>query len=215
MTYRERREARAERLRGWAEKSQERADAALKTSDAQPYRHDIAWLTQPGHIPGRTETFEREHRAYQSLDKAASMEARAAGIEAQLDRAIYSDDPDAVERLEARVAELEAKRDTIKAANKAAPRRRLYPHDGQTPEQMAESDRIPAYALTNLTAEIARNRKRLEQLRKGPPVTWFHASRRDADVCYKCDFRRADHDLHPRSELLICPNPDGSKRVLN
>lgn len=51
--------------------------------------------------------------------KAQDMAGRAAGIEAQLARAIYDDDPDAVERLTERVATLEAQRDRIKAANAA------------------------------------------------------------------------------------------------
>ena len=64
--------------------------------------------------------------------------SKAAGIRDQLDRSVYSDDPDAAERLRDRIARREAKRDRMKAINKVAARvgrahgfkRRtgLYPH---------------------------------------------------------------------------------------
>jgi len=58
-------------------------------------------------------------RSIDHTTKAAEMRSKAANIEAAAARSIYSDDPDAVEQLEARLAELEAKRDRIKAYNKS------------------------------------------------------------------------------------------------
>lgn len=46
MTYRERREAKAARLQGWAEKREDKA-RALIAQDAH-YRGDHAFTTQPG-----------------------------------------------------------------------------------------------------------------------------------------------------------------------
>src|SRR5438874_1408018 len=89
MTYRERRERRAERLRGWAETRQ--ANAATVFKAGEPFTSDIAFNTQPGHIPFRARLIAREERAYESTRKAASMESRADGIESQLAGAIYSD----------------------------------------------------------------------------------------------------------------------------
>ena len=43
--------------------------------------------------------------------------AKAANIEWQLERSIYSDDPDAIPRLEERISELEARRDRVKQIN--------------------------------------------------------------------------------------------------
>ena len=117
MTTRERRQARAERLREWADKRQH--DASLTFAAHEKYRGDHAFNTQPGHIPERARVIDREDRAFASLAKADSMSSRAASIEAQIDRSIYSDDPDAVEALTARVAELEAKRDHMKKVNAA------------------------------------------------------------------------------------------------
>src|ERR1035437_6948810 len=212
MTYRERREAKAERLHEWADERQARANATLATSDAHPYRHDIAWLTQPGHIPGRNETFEREHRAYQSLDKATAMDDRAAGIESQLDHAIYDDDPDAIERIRERIAGLEAKRDRMKAANaeyrkthrtELAAQTNLYLRGQMTPH--------PSYSITNIGGNIGRYRDRLKAL-EHPAPTWFHASRRDPSTCYKCDQPQDEHTQHPNvPSVLMCPTGDARK----
>lgn len=176
-TYRERREARAERLRQWAEQRQARASATLAADAAQPYAHDIAFLTQPGHIPERARMIAREDRAFESLAKAQSMAARADGIEAQAERAIYSDDPDAPERLRARIADLEAERDRIKTYNATCRAGRPDPtvlDDRQRADllslaryaafQLGKNGAMPAYALSNLAGNIARQRDRLARM---------------------------------------------------
>jgi hypothetical protein len=140
MTYRERRERRAERLRGWAQAREERAAAQLNSYP--DIRHDIAFITQPGRIPFRERMNRADDRAFESLAKARGMSARADGIEAQLDHAIYSDDPDAIERLRERIAGLEAERAAIKAR----------PHQ--------------AYELSNLAGNLRRQRERLAHLER-------------------------------------------------
>ena len=87
MTTRERREAKASKLRTWAGKRQTAAAAIFKAGE--PYRGDIAFSTQPGHIPFRAKLIAREDRAHESLSKAHEMESRADEIERQADRAIY------------------------------------------------------------------------------------------------------------------------------
>ena len=82
MTYRDRREARADRLRGWAGKREDRAAAVFKAGE--PFTSDYAFNTQPGHIPFRARLIAREDRAHESLAKAAAMRSRAGGIEGQL-----------------------------------------------------------------------------------------------------------------------------------
>jgi len=162
VTYRERREARAARLSEWAAKRVTTANAAL---ESQPeLRHDWAFITQPGHIPERARMNARDERAFESLAKARAMTSRAFGINDQLDRSIYSDDPDAIERLEARILELEAKRVTIKA----------HPHQ--------------AYELSNLSADIRRNKQRLESIKTQATSTGPQrviAARRDGQ-CERC-----------------------------
>src|SRR5262249_26018697 len=108
---------------------------------------------------------------------ADRMGQRAANIEAALEASIYDDDSDAVERLRERVAALEAERDRIKAYNASCRRRQPDPglldeRQPETPEavrrvapnQLGKGGASPAYALSNLSGNLARNRQRLARL---------------------------------------------------
>lgn len=209
MTYRERRLAKAERLRGWADKRVATATAALATGDK--YRGDIAFNTQPGHIPERARLIAREHRAFESLDKAEGMVSRADSIEVAADHAIYSDDEDAVERLRERIANLEAKRTLYKAANEVYRKAHRAELAAMTFYQRSQVLPFPSYSLTNLSGNISRQKARLASL-EHPAPTWFHASRRDPDLCYKCDSGFADHTPHSQvPSILMCPTSDGAR----
>lgn len=175
-TYRERREARAERLRGWADKRVESASAVLESHER--YRGDHAFNFQPGHIPARARVIAQQDRAFESLAKADGMASRAAGIESALATSIYSDDPDAIEALETRIAKLEADRDSIKAYNvscrKGAPdlsllsdkqRRDLASVVRHSPYSLGKGGSFPAYGLQNLSGNITRQRARVAQLK--------------------------------------------------
>lgn len=185
MTYRERREARAERLRGWAEKRAQRAAAVL--ASGEKYRGDVAFNTQPGHIPARARLIAATDRAFESMKKAESMSSRAAEIERQADRAIYSDDHDAIEKLEARIADLEAERARVKLVNTQIRRgagweARIVPpltdRERQTLLNVAQFQPFydpqhkgfPPYHLQNLGGNITRQRQRLAQLRRAQAV---------------------------------------------
>lgn len=170
MTYRERRLAKADRLRGWSGKRRAKSDAsfesARRVADGIP-------LGQPilvGHHSGR-----RHRRDLDRIDsgmrngvehhqKAVEMSNRADEIERQADAAIYSDDPDAVEQLRKRLVELERERDNRKTAN--AEYRKAHRADlaTMTPYQRSQAVPYPSYSLSNLSGNIARTRARLEQL---------------------------------------------------
>lgn len=187
MTYRDRRTARAARLDEWAakreEKAEQRRQAGQQKADAIP-------LGQPILVGHHSESRDRNFRkrmsgdfekAREHQDKANSMRSRADGIRDQLQTSIYSDDPDAIEQLQARIAELEAKRERIKKFNASA---RKAMRTGTTPdwsiltaEERADIKRVyeltpyntvdgqfPKYALTNLGGNINRNKKRLAAL---------------------------------------------------
>lgn len=177
MTYRERRERKADRLRGWADKR--KVDAAQVFKAGAPFTGDIAFNTQPGHIPFRAKLIAREDRAFESVRKADSMEARASGIERQLDASIYSDDADAIERLKERLAEYEAKRERIKAYNASCRRgaRDFALLNEEEKKDIATVARVaayslgkkgemPGYVLTNLGGNITRTRQRIAQLER-------------------------------------------------
>jgi hypothetical protein len=163
MTYRDRREARAGRLQGWAGKREDRAAAVFKAGE--PFRSDHAFNTQPGHIPFRAQLNAREHRAHESVTKAASMRSRADGIEGQLATSVYDDDPDAAEQLRARIARLEAERDAAKAANAAY--RKEHKAEMAAMEGKWERDQVlphPGWYFQNLSGNLSRQRKRLAGL---------------------------------------------------
>lgn len=182
-TYRERREARAERLREWAGKRETRAaadlDRAHTMAAAIPFGQPI--LTDH-YSAGRDRNYrDRIHntqrRGFESLNKAASMNARADEIERQAAHAIYSDDHDAIDRLRERIAELEAERDRIKAYNATCRKgstpdpsllddkqRRDLAVAQQYQPHACKNGRFPGYGLSNLSGNISRQRKRLAQL---------------------------------------------------
>lgn len=162
MTCRDRREAKAERLRGWA--AQRETSAAAVFAANEPFTSDYAFNTQPGHFPLRSRVIASEDRAYESLSKARDMSARADSIEAQAAHAIYSDDPDAIEALQARIAKLATQRDQIKAENAAYRKEHSAELKALTAYGRDQALPHPSWELTNLTADIARNKKRVMQL---------------------------------------------------
>lgn len=168
MTYRERREARAEKLREWAAKRE--ANAAATFASHEKYVGDHAFNFQPGHIPERARVNAQADREFQSLAKARSMNSRAGEIESQLDRSIYSDDPDAIEQLTARIAELEAQREKINTSNMEFRKAIKAAGLPKVPVwQEADFQGLHQYEnwqLSNLSGNIARNRQRLDELRR-------------------------------------------------
>ena len=171
-TYRERRLARAERLRGWSEsnaaKSEQRAAAADEIMSHIPMGQPIL----VGHHS------ERRHRkdlarieagivaSHELADKAAEQARKADEIEAQAAAAIYDDDPDAIERLTAKLAGLEAERDRRKKANADYRREHRDELKAMSPYQRGQAMPYPSYSLQNLGGTITRTRQRLERLQR-------------------------------------------------
>lgn len=176
MTYRDRRLAKADRLRGWAGKRETDATAVLQRN--RTYTDDIAFNTQPGHIPLRARVIAQNDRACGSLDKAQEMKRRADGIESAADGAIYRDDPDEVERLEEKLAGLEAQRERVKKYNASC--RKGSPDLSVLDEKqradilslarigsvhVGKGGAFPTYHLSNLGGSITGVRKRLAEAR--------------------------------------------------
>jgi len=187
MTYRERKLAKAERLREWADKRRAKAAPILARSDH--FRGDHAFNTQPGHIPERARLIAAEDRAFGHIDKAASMERHADDIEAAADRAIYSDDADAVERLQEKIAALKQRRETMKAAN-AVYRKAHRTELAALPGAYHRDQAMPhwAYELQNLSGNIGRSRDRLKRLQSehehGPALRGLYV--KWAGTCVGC-----------------------------
>ncbi|MFN2537869.1 MAG: DUF3560 domain-containing protein, partial [Mycobacteriales bacterium] len=114
MTRRERRQARADRLREWADKREARGDAgwdrAQETADRIPFGQPIL---AGHHSEGRDRRYRQRisdtfDKAAADLAKARDMRSRATHIDDELASSIYDDDPDAIPALKARIASLEA-----------------------------------------------------------------------------------------------------------
>lgn len=190
MTYRERREARAERLREWADKRETKSDAARagvdRIADQIPFGQPIL----VGHHSERRARRDQD-RIHDGMRatiehgrKADDFRSRADNIEAAADNAIYSDDPDAAERLTEKIAKLEAERETIKARNAEYRKAHKAELKGMTASQRDRAQPFPSYVTTNLTGNIGRLRKRLEQLSR-PPVDRIISARFDSE-CAEC-----------------------------
>ena len=191
LTYREKRERKAERLFEWAEKRESAAVSAFERS------HELADMIPFGQPILVGHHSERGHQAHikridsamrQAVDndhKAADMRSRAANIEAAAKQAIYSDDPDAIERLTEKIARLEAEREAVKQAN--ASYRKAHRDELKAMTSTYARDRampFPSYVATNLTGNIGRLRKRLELLQR-PPVDRIILARFDSE-CADC-----------------------------
>lgn len=125
MTRRERLEHRAERRREWAAGRERKAERHFGAADQ--IAHAIP-LGQPVLVGHHSEKHHRRDLARIDSNMAAGVEShkmaerhadRASGIERQLDRSIFDDDPDAIEQLEARIAKREAARERGKRINAA------------------------------------------------------------------------------------------------
>ena len=181
MTYRERRAAKADRLREWADKRDAKGSAARAAADRLA---DSIPFGQPilvgHHSEGRARRDQdRIHngmrRSIDDTNKAAEFRRRADGIEAAADNAIYRDDDDAAERLAERIAEREGERDRIKAFNAKARKGTIdvdILDDRQRASylsiathaawQLGKGGAFPGYVLSNLGATIRKDKKRLE-----------------------------------------------------
>lgn len=185
MTYRERREAKVERLHEWADKREAKSEAAYSSAHAIIGNIPAGQPILVGHHSERRHRSDlARHDSYmtQSIEhseKAEQMRSRAANIQSALDHAIYSDDPDAIERLKDKLSGLEADRDGIKDYNascrKGNPDASLLTDEWQkklssytTTGYTADNGALPGFVLSNLNGNINRTRKRLTRLGRRP-----------------------------------------------
>jgi hypothetical protein len=214
MTYRERRLARAEKLRDWSQSNEAKSDARYaavnQIADGIPFGQPIL----VGHHS------ERRHRrdiakmqagmsASVELDDKAKRQAAAAdGIEAQAAGAIYDDDPDAIEALGAKIAKLEARREAMKAANADYRKANRAELKEMSPYQRGQAVPYPSYALSNLGGNISRCRERLARLQRekvsGPRDRLISA--RFASDCADCGARleKGDSIRYNRAQGARC-----------
>jgi hypothetical protein len=177
-----------ERRREWAAGRRDKAAAAFsearRISDAIPFGQPIL----VGHHSERHARRDAERiwngmgKGCASLDMAKHHESKAAGIAAQLERSVFSDDPDAVQALQAKIADGRTQLERMKACNKIVRKFKDDPTAGQAAliaagfseriaQQAFEPDMcgrlgFPSYELTNLGANIRRMEGRIEDIQR-------------------------------------------------
>lgn len=125
MTRRERLELKAEKRREWAESRRKKAAARFAASHAIVGQIPMGQPILVGHHSERRHRrdIERSHNhmaaGCESQKMAEHHESKADGLQTQLERSIFSDDADAIEKLEAKAAELDAAAENCNAINKA------------------------------------------------------------------------------------------------
>ena len=194
--YAERQKAKKIYYAAKAEKAEREAAARRQASSAITSRIPFGQPILRGHHSQRRHErdIERSHnhmiKSMEALKKSQAYASRAAGVGSA---GISTDDPDAVKKLKAKVAVLEAQRDAMKKAN--AEYRQLI-KKGSTPEETVMALNIgdelkaaalnnfrfapggakqpfPSFTLTNLGAKIktAQNRIReMQQVAKAPAM---------------------------------------------
>ena len=186
MTRRERMENKIARREEWTDKAKARSAQAFtavhRVADGIPFGQPIL----VGHHSERHARRDQERirsgmdRGCEQQDLAAHHESKAIGLQHQLDRSVFSDDTDAIEKIEARIAEHETQAARMVATNKAwrahvkgddAPLRALGFDDtgiARLAKRVAETwDKKPvaAFEMTNLRARIRTDRLRIDEIK--------------------------------------------------
>lgn len=185
MTRRERLEARLAKREQWAEKAEARAEQRAATAhsilDPIPLGQPIlvGHHSEKGHRRALDRADSNMRKAVEETGLARHHEQKADGLARQLDRSIFSDDPDAIEQLRAKAAALTAQRDEYKRLN-AWWRKRgtMQGCPGVSGEMAAKLDAeiptryswerqpVPKWRLTNLGAEIRRAGERIVEIER-------------------------------------------------
>lgn len=205
--YDERKERKLERAERFADNADKRAHEHWKTSQALVAGIPMGQPVLVGHHSEKRHrrTLQRSDahmgKACEEHKKAKRWAGRAEGI--ANDRSIHYDDPEAAEKLQARIEQLEAKQELYKAMNKAYRAFLKRPESlDSAPLSDAMKDTVrnfkpavcvdrpfPSYVLTNNSANIRRLKKRLERLPRQREQAvngrWLYYVKRDGR-CAEC-----------------------------
>lgn len=185
MNRRERLERKAEKRRQWASGRKQQAASAFKAAHAATAMIPMGQPILIGHHSEKRHRAALERsdnamrRGIESQDMAAHHVSKAAGIESQLDNSIFSDDPDAIEALQAKVDRLEAERERMKAVNKEFRKgegwvdRMDPPLSDDEKKEIASNLKFgwakvpfPPYSLSNLGGVIRNAKQRIEDVKR-------------------------------------------------
>jgi hypothetical protein len=171
----------------WAAKRQaearQRLDAAHQATEHIPLGQPIllGHHSEKAHRAALARSDSNMSKGCEAQSMAEHHKDKAAGLERQLETSVFSDDEDAVEQIEAKIASLEAKRHRMKAINAAHKKFLKNPASldaaDLTDEEKAfiraykptyswEPHPFPPYSLTNLGANIRRYKQRVEEINR-------------------------------------------------
>ncbi len=184
-TRRERLENKQEKREEWAGKAKTRSDRHFNAARESTAMIPMGQPILVGHHS------EKRHRAvlkrsdrnmqagHETAELAKHHASRADGIASQLASSIFSDDVDAIEALETRIAEREAERARWKAYNvscrKGKPDPTLLDDEQKeglssivhhAPYQLHKNGAAPAYVSANLSGNIRSDRERIKTIRR-------------------------------------------------
>lgn len=184
MRTREKLEHKLEKRHEWAEKAESRAaeefQAADKAVEGIPFGQPIMVGHHSERMHRRAIERAQGHSANACAEyrKAKYHEDKARGLERRLENTIFSDDEDAVERLQAKLDDRRKLQDGYKKINKII-RSKITPAEKlkeillvgiigeETATELVESGyTLPAYMLTNNNSEIRRIEKRIEEIKR-------------------------------------------------
>ena len=221
--YQQKREQRIEGLRAAGEKRVAKAQATEKTARAMA---EVIPFGEPIHVGHHSEGRDRRYRekirhkfqAASDLQKEGEQLLRRANA-AEKNKAIFSDDPDAIAKLRAEIAELKEGQELTKAINKAVRARdktklAALGVSARHIEQLFTPDfagrlGIPSFHLTNNAANIRRLEARLKALetreREGPaaPVQVGMVEVSEEDERVRMRFPRPDAATLPKVKALL------------
>lgn len=191
-TRRERLERKLELRREWADKRAARATAKIAQAINMTAGIPMGQPTLVGHHSerGHRALLARSDNAMRAGCESAAMakhhESKADGIESQIETSIFSDDPDALEQLEAKIASMEAQRERHKRVGAAwrklkkpnssdlaawskiqelagitAEQAEKYRQDCRMEETFCGRGPVPGYVLLNLGGRITAARNRI------------------------------------------------------
>jgi len=182
MNTRERLEHKLEKRQEWAANADAKCsaefDAAHKAIEHIPFGQPImvGHHSEAGHRRDLARSASHMDKGCEAYDKARYHESKARGLQEQLDRTIFSDDDDAIERIEAKIAEKEATQERYKNANKiirskATPEEKVaqlvalgFSEDGAK-ERVEQNAQIPTWAMQNNNSEIRRLKQRIVSIK--------------------------------------------------
>jgi hypothetical protein len=198
MTRRERLEARLQKRQEWAagreRKSAQAFDASRKATEGIPFGQPIlvGHHSEGHHRRAVEKSWNKLGQGVEHAKMAEHHDAKAGGIAHALDSSIFSDDPDAIEAIEARIVSLEKQREDarkIGAAWRKAKKPKSTDSEGwkrvaeilgwtdgavalikarrdcASEEGFLNRGPVPSYVLSNLGGNISRLKKRVEHIK--------------------------------------------------